>query len=59
MARLIAAAAPAAPLWTSFESAMRRTFQSITAPAVDPAAVAAIEGEQARLRQSSRLWLVG
>ena len=59
MTRLIAAAAPAAPLWTSFESAVRRTFHSITAPAVDPAAMAAIEGEQARVRQSSRLWLVG
>ncbi len=59
MTRLIAAAAPAAPLWTSFESAVRQTFRSLTAPAGDASVFEALEGEQARIRQSSRHWLVG
>jgi hypothetical protein len=58
MTRLIAAAAPA-PLWNSFEAAVRHTFRSLTAPAAESSVFEALEGEQARIRQSGRMWLVG
>lgn len=58
MSRLLAAAAPA-PLWNSFEAAVRHTFRSLTAPAAEASVFEALEGEQARIRQSSRHWLVG
>ena len=58
MTRLLAAAAPA-PLWNSFEAAVRQTYRSLTAPAAEASVFVALEGEQARIRQSSRLWLVG
>ena len=57
MTRLIAAM-PSAPLWSNLESALRQTLRSITTPAI-PAAFEALDGEQARIRQSSRHWLVG
>ena len=58
MTRLIAAAAPA-PLWSSFEAALRQTFRSMTVPAADASVFEALDREQARIRQSSRMWLVG
>lgn len=58
MARLLAAAAPA-PFWNSFEAALRHTLRSLTAPAAEASVFAALDGEQARIRQSSRHWLVG
>ena len=58
MTRLLAAAAPA-PLWNSFEAAVRHTFRSLTAPAAEASVFEALEGEQARIRQQSRHWLVG
>ena len=58
MTRLLAAAAPA-PLWNSVEAAVRQTFRSMTAPAAEASVFAALDSEQARIRQSSRMWLVG
>ena len=58
MTRLIAAAAPA-PLWNSFEAAVRQTYRSLTTPSADASVYAAVDREQARIRQSSRMWLVG
>ena len=58
MSRLIAIAAPT-PLWNSFEAAVRQTFRSLTAPAVEASVFEALESEQARIRQSGRMWLVG
>ncbi len=58
MPRLIAVT-PAAPLWTSLEAALRQTLRSLTSTAAEASAVAALEGEQARIRQSSRMWLLG
>lgn len=58
MSRLLAAA-PAAPLWTSLEAAVRSTLRSLTAPAAEASVFEALEGEQARIRQQSRHWLVG
>lgn len=58
MARFLAAAAPA-PLWNSLEAAVRQTFRSLTAPAAEASAFETLESEQARIRQSSRMWLVG
>ena len=54
MTRLIATM-PATPVWTSLEAAMRQTLRSLTAAAD----TSALDGEQARIRQSSRHWLVG
>ena len=59
MTRLIAAAAAPAPLWNSFEAAVRQTFRSMTAPAAEASVFKALDSEQARIRQSSRMWLVG
>ena len=59
MTRLLAAAAPSAPLWTSLESAVRHTLRALTAPVCEQSVFEALEGEQARIRQSSRHWLVG
>lgn len=59
MSRLLTTAAPSAPLWTSLEAAVRQTLRSLTAPATDVSVFEALEGEQARIRQSSRHWLVG
>jgi hypothetical protein len=57
MTRLLAAAAPA-PLWNSFEAAVRQTYRSLTAPAAE-GVFEVLDSEQARIRQSSRMWLVG
>ena len=54
MTRLIATM-PATPVWTSLEAAMRQTLRSLTAAAD----TSALDGEQDRIRQSSRHWLVG
>lgn len=55
----LTATAPAAPLWTSLEAAVRQTFRSLTAPAAEASVFEALDGEQARIRQSSRHWLIG
>ena len=55
----LTATAPSAPIWSSLESAVRQTIRSLTAPASEASVFEALEGEQARIRQSSRHWLVG
>ncbi len=55
----LTATAPATPVWTSLEAAVRNTIRSLTAPAADTSVFEALEGEQSRIRQSSRHWLVG
>lgn len=47
------------PLWNSLGSAVRRTIRTLSAPSVSPSTFEELEGEQTRIRQSSRLWLVG
>lgn len=55
----LTATAPATPVWTSLEAAVRNTIRSLTAPAADASIFEALEGEQARIRQLGRHWLVG
>jgi hypothetical protein len=55
----LTATAPATPVWTSLEAAVRHTFRTLTAPAAEPSVFEALESEQARIRQSARMWLVG
>jgi len=55
----LTATAPATPVWTSLGSAVRQTIRSLTAHATEPSVFEALDGEQARIRQSSRHWLVG
>ena len=59
MSRLLSLATPSAPLWSSLEAAVRQTLRSLSAPASDVSVFEALEGEQARIRQQSRHWLVG
>ncbi|MFN4142494.1 hypothetical protein [Aestuariivirga sp.] len=59
MSRPVTATATSASNWTSFETAMRLTLRSLSAPSSDPSAFEAIEGEQARIRRSGRHWLLG
>ncbi len=54
-----ASAAPATPLWNSFESAVRLTLRSLSASPASASAFEDLEGEQARIRRSSRHWLIG
>lgn len=54
-----APAAAKTPLWTSFESAMRLTVRSLSAPSATASTFEEIEGEQARIRRASRHWLIG
>ena len=49
MTRLLAAAAAPAPLWNSFEAAVRQTFRSMTAPAAEASVFKALDSEQARM----------
>lgn len=55
----LTATAPATPLWNSLEAAVRNTFRTLTAPAAEASVFEALEGEQARIRQAARMWLVG
>lgn len=55
----LTATAPVTPVWTSLGSAVRQTLRSLTAPATELSVFEALDGEQARIRQSSRHWLVG
>jgi hypothetical protein len=48
-----------AQLWTSMEAAFRLTLRSLSAPSAVPSAFEDIEGEQARIRRTSRHWLLG
>jgi hypothetical protein len=54
---MISRTAPA-QLWTSMEAAFRLTLRSLSAPAA-PSAFEEIEGEQSRIRRTSRHWLLG
>jgi|GEM_PF-5661157 len=58
MTRLLAAAAPA-PLWNSFEAAIRHAVRSLKGPAAEASAFTALDSEQTRIRRSGRMWLVG
>lgn len=53
------AATASKPLWNSLGSAVRQTIRSLSAPSAALSAFEELEGEQTRIRQSSRLWLVG
>ena len=53
------AATASKPLWNSLGSAVRQTIRSLSAPSSRLAAFEELEGEQSRIRQSSRFWLVG
>lgn len=53
----LAATAPS-PL-SSIGAVVRLTLKSLTAPAVSNPDLEALEAEQARIRASSRLWLLG
>ena len=59
MSRLLSLATPSAPLWSSIDAAVRQTLRSLSAPATDVSVFERLEGEQSRIRQSGRLWLVG
>ena len=54
-----ASAAIATPLWSSLESAVRLTLRSLSAPPAQASAFEELEGEQARIRRTSRHWLIG
>ncbi len=47
------------PLWTSFETALRQTWASLSASSAPEAGIEDIAGVQARIRRDSRHWLVG
>jgi hypothetical protein len=47
------------PLWTSFETALRQTWASLSAPSAAETGFEEIAGVQARIRRDSRHWLVG
>jgi hypothetical protein len=47
------------PLWNSLGAAVRQTIRSLSAPPNSSAAFEELKGEQTRIRQQSRLWLVG
>jgi hypothetical protein len=47
------------PLWSSFESAIRLTLRSLSAPAACASTFEELDSEQARIRRSSRHWLIG
>ncbi len=59
MSRQIVAPAPSATVWTSLESAVRLTLRSLSAPSAAPSTFEELEGEQARIRRTSRHWLAG
>jgi hypothetical protein len=54
-----APAASAASLWNSFESTVRLTLRSLSASPASASVYEDIEGEQARIRRTSRHWLIG
>jgi hypothetical protein len=54
-----APAATSTPLWNSLESAVRLTLRSLSASPASASAFEDIEGEQARIRRTSRHWLIG
>ncbi len=58
MTTRIAAAVPM-PLWFNPGSAVRQIIRSLSVSAADVAVLEELDAEQTRIRQSSRLWLVG
>jgi hypothetical protein len=59
MSRRSATATPAVSLWAGVESAVRLTLNTLSAPATQVPSLEQLEGEQARIRRSSRHWLLG
>ena len=59
MSRSTTAPASSTSGWTSLESALRLTLNSLSAPSASASAFEALEGEQSRIRRSSRHWLLG
>ncbi len=59
MTRSTTAPASSTSGWTSLESAVRLTLNSLSAPSGSASAFEALEGEQSRIRRSSRHWLLG
>ena len=58
MTTRIAVAVPT-PEWFNLGSAVRQAIRSLAVLAADVAALEQLDSEQTRIRQSSRLWLVG
>lgn len=58
MTRQTLAASAFAPL-SSLEATVRLTLRSLSAPSASDPAVALLEAEQARIRATSRHWLLG
>jgi hypothetical protein len=58
MTTRIAAAAPM-PLWINLGSVARQAIRALSVSAADVAALEELDAAQTRIRQSSRLWLVG
>ena len=54
-----ASAATHSPLWTGVENAIRQTLRSLTVSAAAAPSLEVMESEQARIRRSSRHWLIG
>ncbi|WP_421695299.1 hypothetical protein [Aestuariivirga sp.] len=59
MTRQIAALHLSNPLWSTLGSALRQTLTSLSATPASASAFEELEGEQSRIRRSSRMWLVG
>ena len=47
------------PIWTGVENAIRQTLRSLSAPAACASTFEELDSEQARIRRSSRHWLIG
>jgi hypothetical protein len=58
MTTRFAAAAPL-PLWINLGPAVRQAIRLLSVSAADVAALEELDTAQNRIRQSSRLWLVG
>ncbi len=59
MSRHTATAMSSVSLWAGVESAVRRTLTTLAASTHQVPSFEELEGEQDRIRQSSRHWLVG
>ncbi len=59
MSRHTATATSPVSLWADVESAVRRTLTALAASAQQVPSFEELESEQARIRQSSRHWLLG
>jgi hypothetical protein len=59
MSRHTATAMSSVSLWAGVEGAVRRTLTMLSAAATQVPSLEQLESEQARIRQSSRHWLLG